>query len=613
MSLKIKHKLMIIVGLVLMGFLVLFVSNIVSQNTLKKLVAISMDAKTVEVKMLQLRRAEKDFLLRNDTKYLVNFNETVSSLEVIIARLLNELAKMNIDLGQIPAIEKNILTYQAKFKELVTQSVVKGLDKDSGNYGKLRRATHELENALEKADNLQGHIYLLTLRRHEKDFMLRYDEKYLTKLESVAEQLNAILTNAENKKLLASYLSEFTNFYEISKDLGLDSNSGLQGEMRSNIHVVEQDLKTEIPRIFEQVEATRSLHQTIAAFVSIILFAIVFIAVLLLSKQINNPLQAFSQRITQIRTQNDLSQRVLETNDEIGDIAKEFNRFMAHFQSLIKSINKTVKVLEDSSASVSMNMVNTSEELQTQAMKSDTVATAVTQMGMVANDIARNAHNTKDKTDKASIKASEGKQKLTSTVEQINSLSAELIVAGDKILTLQEKSVGINSVLDVIKSIAEQTNLLALNAAIEAARAGEQGRGFAVVADEVRTLAVRTQESTSEITTIISELQTTTSDIVVKVNHCKEQGITSVKQAKDTEDVLTGIILDVSSIAEMTMQVATAVEEQSAVVGTVEENLLSMRDIGEQVMHDSNDNARSSQEVAKLAIGLHKEANAFKV
>jgi methyl-accepting chemotaxis protein len=613
MSFKIKHKLMIIVSLVLVGVLALFLNNSVSQNKLTKLVSINDDLKTIETQMLQLRRAEKDFLLRNDTNYLVKFDETVNTIKPILSNLIYDLSDMGIDQGKVPDIASNIQAYQLKFTELVNQSVIKGLDKDSGNYGKLRRATHELEEVFASADNLQAHVYLLTLRRHEKDFMLRYEEKYLGRLEGVVEQLDAILTDSQSKQLLATYLSEFRSFYAISNKLGLDPKSGIQGDMRSTIHTVEEDLSTEIPRINEQVEATRASNHLIGIVVTLILSLIVFGAVMVVAKQINEPLQAFSKRITAIRVGNDLSQRVKETDDEIGDIAREFNQFMAHFQKLIKSINATVDALEDSTSVVSKSIVKTSEGIQSQALESEMVVSAVTEVGAVAKEIARNAHNTKDKTDKAAVKADEGKRKLTSTVEQINSLSSELIVAGDKILTLQEKSVGINSVLEVIKAIAEQTNLLALNAAIEAARAGEQGRGFAVVADEVRTLAVRTQESTAEITTIIHELQTTTSDIVVKVNHCKEQGITSVSQAKETEDVLSEIMTDVSSIAEMTTQVATAVEQQSTVVTEVDKNLVRMRDISEQVAHDSQDNAKASLDMAKLAQNLREEANIFKV
>ena len=234
------------------------------------------------------------------------------------------------------------------------------------------------------------------------------------------------------------------------------------------------------------------------------------------------------------------------------------------------------------------------------------VATAVTEMGIVAGEIADNARLTKERTDEASIKAVEGKDKLDSTVVNINQLSEQLISAGDEIVQLQEKSNGITSVLEVIKGIAEQTNLLALNAAIEAARAGEQGRGFAVVADEVRTLAVRTQDSTAEITAIISELQATTSEIVNTVGMCKEQGLNSVTQAQETEEVLNEIITDVNSIAEMTVLVATAVEQQAIVVKDVDENIIRIRDIGEQVASDSQENSRASDDVAALASELHR-------
>jgi methyl-accepting chemotaxis protein len=613
MNLKIKHKLIIIVALVLFGFLALFAKNTSNQNTLTKLVTIQSDLKSIQVLMLQLRRAEKDFLLRKDIKYLASFDTTVNKIKPLVTELEHELIDMDIPKGKTTAIGLNIEKYRTKFKELVDESVIKGLDKESGNYGKLRKATHELEEVLSSGNNLQAQVYLLTLRRHEKDFMLRNDEKYLGRLIDDAQQLGGLLTGTQSKQLLATYLSEFQSLVTISKKIGLNSKSGIQGDMRKIIHIVEDDLNAEIPRIHEEVKSSRSSNQFIDILVTIVLSIIVFITVMVVAKQIITQLQNFSSRITEIRIGNDLSQRTEVTEDEIGDISKEFNSFMAHFQSLIKSINKTVQSLEESTSIVSNSVVKTSEGLQNQSIESEMVVTAVTEMGMAASEIARNAHNTKDKTDKASIKADEGKQKLTNTVAQINGLSTELIEAGEEIIKLQEKSDGINSVLDVIKGIAEQTNLLALNAAIEAARAGEQGRGFAVVADEVRTLAVRTQDSTAEITTIINELQSTTSSIVITVNHCKDQSITSVSQAKETEEVLNEIMADVDSIAEMTMQVATAVEEQSAVVAEVDKNLVRMRDIGEQVAIDSQDNAKASQQVASLAQELHKEANVFKI
>ena len=334
---------------------------------------------------------------------------------------------------------------------------------------------------------------------------------------------------------------------------------------------------------------------------------------MIVAQQIIAPLNSFSKRISEIRKGNDLTQRTEERHDEIGTISKEFNIFMAHFQTLIVSINQTVDALSVSSSVVSKSVAKTTEGIVNQSHESDMVATAVTEMGIVAGEIANNARLTKEKTDEASVKALEGKEKLDGTVVNINELSAQLINAGEEIVQLQEKSNGITSVLEVIKGIADQTNLLALNAAIEAARAGEQGRGFAVVADEVRTLAIRTQDSTAEITNIINELQVTTSEIVNTVGICKAQGLNSVTQAQETEEVLNEIITDVNAIAEMTVLVATAVEQQSIVVKEVDENIIRIRDIGEQVASDSQENSIASDDVAALASELHQEASIFKI
>jgi methyl-accepting chemotaxis protein len=612
MNLTIKQKLLLIVSLVLFGYLALFINNTQNQSSLAHLVKINSHLKSLEVFMLQLRRSEKDFLLRKDTKYKEPFDATVNKMKSLLSTLERELKDEDIPVGAIPKITSNVNQYNILFDQIIEASIVKGLDKNSGALGKLRAATHELEDVIKSQNNLQAQVHLLMLRRHEKDFILRSDASYLDKLLSVSKQLNSLLVGASNKSLLSTYVSEFENLVNLSIEIGLDHKSGIQGNMRATIHLVEDGLSKEIIRISELVEERRASNQYTNILIAVLLSLFVFIVVMVVAKQIITPLQNFTRRITEIRENNDLSQRVAVTKDEIGDISKEFNVFMAHFQHLIKSINETVQSLEESTSIVSNSVVKTADGLKSQATESDMVVAAVTEMGVAANEIARNAHSTKDKTDQASVKADEGKQRLTNTVVRINELSDELIEAGDEIANLQEKSIGITSVLEVIKGIAEQTNLLALNAAIEAARAGEQGRGFAVVADEVRTLAVRTQESTAEISTIINDLQTTTTDIVAKVNVCKEQGITSVTHAKDTEEVLNEIMSDVASIAEMTIQVATAVEEQSAVVDEVDANLVRMRDIGEQVADDSQDNANASQRVASLAQTLHKEANVFK-
>jgi methyl-accepting chemotaxis protein len=613
MKLTIKQKLYVIVTLVVLSFLGLYFENASNQNKVTNLVEIKSELKDVQITMLQLRRSEKDFLLRKDTKYQQKFAKTFKHAMNLLANIEPRLVTAKISVAELSVIKTGLKNYQQIFDNLIEVSVAKGLDKDSGLYGNLRTATHELENGIEAIGDFESQVYLLTLRRHEKDFILRSDEKYVGRLSETANQLLSRLTNSDNRESLVTYVDEFNKYFEISKEIGLDSKSGIRGGMRAAVHSVEEKLNNEIVLINNYIEKNIVQTQQQHLIVTIVVLLLIIGVIILVARQIITPLNDFSRQISEIRKGNDLTQRTTDRHDEIGLISKEFNIFMAHFQSLIQSINQTVDSLSESSGVVSRSVAKTTEGIVNQSQESDMVATAVTEMGIVAGEIANNARMTKDKTDEASIKAVEGKEKLDSTVININELSEQLINAGEEIIQLQEKSNGITSVLEVIKGIADQTNLLALNAAIEAARAGEQGRGFAVVADEVRTLAVRTQDSTAEITSIINELQATTTSIVNTVNTCKEQGIDSVNQAKVTEEVLNEIITDVNAIADMTVLVATAVEEQSVVVKEVDENIIRIRDIGEQVANDSQENSQASDDVAALASELHEEASIFKI
>ena len=613
MKLTIKQKLYVIVTLVMLGLLGLYLENAANQSKVANLIEIKTELKDLQVTMLQLRRSEKDFLLRKDIKYRKKFDTTYKHALYLFADMEHRLTAADISTKELLIIKSSLQNYQQSFEKLLVTSIAKGLDKDSGTYGELRAATHALESSIEVMGDFESHTLLLTLRRHEKDFILRNDEKYVGRIASVAEQLDTRLPNANTRNLLSTYVSEFNKFVDISKQIGLDSKSGIRGTMRSAVHKVESELTKEIELlngyINDGIEQARIQHLLVTIIVSILITGVIIIV----ARQIIIPLNNFSTRISEIRKASDLTQRTEDRHDEIGVISKEFNIFMEHFQELIKSINQTVDSLSESSNIVSGSVSKTTEGIVNQSQQSDMVATAVTEMGIVAGEIADNARLTKERTDEAAIKAVEGKEKLDSTVVNINQLSEQLINAGEEIVQLQEKSNGITSVLEVIKGIAEQTNLLALNAAIEAARAGEQGRGFAVVADEVRTLAVRTQDSTAEITAIISELQATTSEIVNTVGVCKEQGLNSVTQAQETEEVLNEIITDVNSIAEMTVLVATAVEQQAVVVKDVDENIIRIRDIGEQVASDSQENSRASDDVAALASELHDEASIFKI
>lgn len=266
-------------------------------------------------------------------------------------------------------------------------------------------------------------------------------------------------------------------------------------------------------------------------------------------------------------------------------------------------------------ASTADNLVtaveHSSEGIRQQQTETDQVATAITEMAASVQEVARNAQNTADAADKADAEAREGRQVVADTSAAIGRLAAEVEKAAGVIQQLEARSSEITSVLDVIRGIAEQTNLLALNAAIEAARAGEQGRGFAVVADEVRTLASRTQQSTQEIQAMIEKLQEGARSAVKVMNLSREQADSSVEQARHAASSLDSITRSVSVITDMSAQIATAVEEQSAVGEEINRNIISIRHISDSNAHTGMESEQAAQNVAQLAMSLRQLAQQF--
>ena len=241
------------------------------------------------------------------------------------------------------------------------------------------------------------------------------------------------------------------------------------------------------------------------------------------------------------------------------------------------------------------------------------VATAVTEMVATIEEIANNTSAAADKAQETTKHATAGKKIVDATIAQISELSTQLLESEEVANALAEDGVTIASVLDVIRSIAEQTNLLALNAAIEAARAGEQGRGFAVVADEVRTLASRTQESTQEVEKIITTLQSRTNDIVALMAKCRKEGEQSAEQVKQTGEMIEEMNANIFNIMDMSTTIAAAIEEQSTVASEVSTHVISIRDVTEGASKSAAENEKMSQNLSSQADQLSDQVKRFTV
>jgi methyl-accepting chemotaxis protein len=309
----------------------------------------------------------------------------------------------------------------------------------------------------------------------------------------------------------------------------------------------------------------------------------------------------------------DLTCRLPENRrDEIGQLAHAFNETMSTLASLIREMNCIGHTVQNTAAQLAKTANNTQENTDRQLMEVDQIATALQEMSASATEVAASAEKTAETSQEASTEASRGQQSVAGNAKAIHLLTEEIDNTSEQIITLHNNSKNISSIVTVIRNIAEQTNLLALNAAIEAARAGEQGRGFAVVADEVRNLAHKTQTSTHEIEQIVDELQKSAETANLSMNDNKQIAISANDATQAIQSVLLSLNERIQTINDMNSHVAAASYEQSTVTTEISQHVTSMQDISHTVSKLNQDVAIMANEVSDQSNTLIAKLEQFR-
>ncbi len=332
------------------------------------------------------------------------------------------------------------------------------------------------------------------------------------------------------------------------------------------------------------------------------------------SGSLSRPIMALTETIGTVERDADLTRQVdIRSCDELGMAASAFNSMVEKFRLGMQRVMDSAAQLSTTAEQTSVITTQTDQAIQSQLSETTQLATAMNQMSATVREVAANTHATSKAASDAHRETQAGHQAMEETKEQIGQLAADVDNAAGVIHRLELDSEQIGTVLDVIKGIAEQTNLLALNAAIEAARAGEQGRGFAVVADEVRTLASRTQHSTEEINQMIETLQAGSKQAVQVMEQSRNKARVATEQVTRTSESLQVISAAIERINDMSSQIASAAEEQSAVAEEINHNVVQINDMTEQTATGSRQTSEAGNELSRLASELQSLVSRFRV
>jgi len=595
--------------------------------------------------VLKVRLLEQDYALRSDPKIVEELHAGVENLNLLAENLKSQSPANQQMMTQV---QQGLAAYRKSFDEFVSlsqskdlalemaswsvSSVANNLDvlqaglADDGAYALKDSQGQQGGEFIEQANQISQVSKLMMQAMDEARVRLDKSRKTGSEVktgkieqadqaQALAEELKGVIKDAGYLTVLGEVSTHIVNFTDkLNEYTGLLASEAqvskqLAGNARQVVDQVNQAYAAEDDSMQAQLK-TNSM-QIIGS--SIIALLVGLIASWLITRLIVGPLRsviAFAQRIAA----GDLSASVaVKRRDEIGQLMLAMQQMGAGLSGIVSGLQAGIEQLASSAHSLSAVTEQTNREVSSQQQETEQVATAMNQMTATVHDVARNAEEAALAAQTADNKVDSGQSVVRQSLQRIEQLATSATSASNSIESLSAEIQNIGTVLGVIKSVAEQTNLLALNAAIEAARAGEQGRGFAVVADEVRALAKRTQQSTEEIERLVGSLQNGAQASVTQIRSSAELVKLAVSDVLQTESALGSIASAVSMIQQMNQQIAAAAEEQTSVAEEINRSVTSIRASADQSALAMRGNAASSIELASLGMELKGMVGHFKL
>ncbi|WP_039978066.1 methyl-accepting chemotaxis protein [Vibrio jasicida] len=583
----IRHKLYSLGVIAILGIVTLLATSSHFANQSQELNHAIKLVGDLEIRLLNLRRNEKDFLLRGNNKYLDKFDGNVDkflSTEQELAGVLNRY-----DLPSSHQFKQDLLSYQAGFQKLVAAYERFGLDDQSGLLAPYQQALSEAK---------------ITANHEQVIALTQFDE--LVKAGEVNESLL--------QGLYVPALIESAHQLSAQKrTIGVAYNKGLLGETRALSHTVEEQFKTFSSALTNAAQERDTQNAIVKQSITVLVLVVIFALIMQISRSINLRVSSLLATIKNISESNNMGLRSeLKGKDELVDISHHLNDLLDKLEHLIHGTQEKSAQLSASTDNMHRELEGVMEQFHAQADHTSSMATAVQQMVATIGEISESTSVAVEGVHQAASNAEQGRTVVETTVTNVGQLTGILSNSQQSIGSLNEHVAKIGGAVNIIQDIAEQTNLLALNAAIEAARAGEQGRGFAVVADEVRALASRTHQSTEEITRVVSDIQSQMSMVVSDIDQCNDQGQQTLSASGQLDSSLQQIIADMNAIQGNSERIASAIEEQGIVMNQVSDSITELNVISENNMQSAQECLHEVNSVSAQAHDMDDAVAKFK-
>ncbi|WP_191832817.1 MULTISPECIES: methyl-accepting chemotaxis protein [Pseudomonas] len=551
----------------------------------------------------QQQKLLKTFKSPENVKLLQELGQTINAYQISINKMragykTSMAARDAMNLAAARAID---------LVEAINRDILALPEGDASRLEQFRTITQAKEQLFQV--RLAVRSYIADISSETEQLALRQLDGALAEIASLNRQMpNEAARIQQFESAVLAYRDAVRQFRDATADVAV-ARQEMTVQGATIVKISDALYKIQLERRDNESAQARTLQLT----ATLLALLVGVLAAVIITRQITRPLRETLAVVEKIAA-GDLTHDLRVTRrDELGVLQQGIQRMGSTLRDLISGIRDGVTQIASAAEELSAVTEETSAGVNSQKVETDQVATAMHEMAATVQEVARNAEHASSAATDADAQARAGDQVVAEAISQIERLAEEVHRSTEAMGLLQQESQKIGSVMDVIKSVAEQTNLLALNAAIEAARAGEAGRGFAVVADEVRGLAQRTQKSTEEIEELVAGLQSGTQQVANVMLGSRNLTDSSVELTRKAGASLESITRTVSNIQSMNQQIAAAAEQQSAVAEQISRSIINVRDVSEQTAAASDETAASSVELARLGNQLQTMVSHFRV